>query len=48
MNITQFRNSYIIDKAYRLTLVSVTLTALAPLIEMPMKSPDGCATTMKR
>ena len=32
MNITKFRNSYLIDKAYRLTLVSVTLTALAPLI----------------
>ena len=32
MNISNFRNSYLIDKAYRLTLVSVTLTALAPLI----------------
>ena len=32
MNITKFRNSYLIDKSYRLTLVSVTLTALAPLI----------------
>ena len=32
MNISKFRNSYLIDKAYRLTLVSVTLTALAPLI----------------
>ena len=32
MNITKYRNSYIVDKAYRLTLVSVTLTALAPLI----------------
>ena len=30
MNISNFRNSYLIDKAYRLTLVSVTLTALAP------------------
>ena len=32
MNISKFRNSYLIDKTYRLTLVSVTLTALAPLI----------------
>jgi len=32
MNITKFRNSYLIDKSYRLTLLSVTLTALAPLI----------------
>ncbi len=32
MNISNFRNSYLIDKAYRLTLLSVTLTALAPLI----------------
>ena len=32
MNISKFRNSYLIDKSYRLTLVSVTLTALAPLI----------------
>lgn len=32
MNITKFRNSYLIDKSYRLTLVSVTLTALAPLV----------------
>ncbi len=32
MNISNFRNSYLIDKAYRLTLMSVTLTALAPLI----------------
>jgi hypothetical protein len=28
MNISKFRNSYLIDKTYRLTLVSVTLTAL--------------------
>ena len=33
MNISNFRNSYLIDKAYRLTLLSVTLTALAPLID---------------
>ena len=32
MYISKYRNSYLIDKAYRLTLVSVTLTALAPLI----------------
>ena len=32
MNISKFLNSYLIDKTYRLTLVSVTLTALAPLI----------------
>ena len=32
MNISKYRNSYLIDKTYRLTLVSVTLTALAPLI----------------
>ena len=32
MNIIKFLNSYLIDKTYRLTLVSVTLTALAPLI----------------
>ncbi len=32
MNITKFHNSYLIDKSYRLTLLSVTLTALAPLI----------------
>lgn len=32
MYITKFRNSYLIDKSYRLTLLSVTLTALAPLI----------------
>jgi Na+-driven multidrug efflux pump len=32
MNITKFRNSYLIDKSYRLTLLSVTLTVLAPLI----------------
>lgn len=32
MNISKFRNSYLIDKTYRLTLVGVTLTALAPLI----------------
>ena len=31
-NITKFRSSYLIDKSYRLTLLSVTLTALAPLI----------------
>ncbi len=31
MNISKFRNSYLIDKTYRLTLVSVTLTALTPL-----------------
>jgi Na+-driven multidrug efflux pump len=32
MNISKYRNSYLIDKTYLLTLVSVTLTALAPLI----------------
>ena len=32
MYISKYRNSYLIDKSYRLTLVSVTLTALAPLI----------------
>ena len=32
MNISFYRNSYLVDKAYRLTLVSVTLSALAPLI----------------
>lgn len=32
MNISKYRNSYLIDKTYRLTLMSVTLTALAPLI----------------
>lgn len=32
MNISKFRNSYLIDMTYRLTLVSVTLMALAPLI----------------
>jgi Na+-driven multidrug efflux pump len=32
MNLSKYRNSYLIDKTYRLTLVSMTLTALAPLI----------------
>lgn len=32
MNISKYRNSYLIDKAYRLTRVSVTLKALAPLM----------------
>ena len=32
MNISNYRNSYLVDKTYRLTLMSVTLTALAPLI----------------
>ena len=32
MNISNYRNSYLIDKTYRMTLLSVTLTAFAPLI----------------